>query len=419
MNQDRQVVITGIGPVTAVGTGWEEFREGLIAGESGIREISTFDPGDTGRRLAAEIEEFDVEEFLETPKAYLDPSAELAFGAMSLALENSGIDPGSLPPGQVGLALGSAYGSIETTATFFQDLLDKGPRFVKPFLFPHTYSNTPAGLISIEYGLMGRHSNFASGAVSSILPMVEAFDRIRQGRESLCFVGGYESLGEILFKGAGQAGLLSPLDDGAEHCSPFGATRNGFILGEGAGIIVMEELSHAEARGAHVYARVAGAGIASDGRLGVDKCDDGSALASAMQLALQTSSVEAKDVDAVCASANGSVIMDYNEARAIEHVFGTGNPDLPVSTPKGSIGETLGACGVLQAAASVAWMAAGSISPIMGLQESEEGFNLNLVQEKAMQAVPDLVLLNAADPGGCVVSMVLERVATGGTTFLT
>lgn len=415
MTQDRQVVITGIGPVSAVGTGWEEFREGLIAGESGIHEISTFDPGDSGRKLAAEIEEFDVEEFLETPKAYLDPSAELAFAAMSLALENSDVDLDSLPPEQVGLALGSAFGSIETTATFFQDLLDKGPRFVKPFLFPHTYSNTPAGLISIEYGLTGWHSNFSSGSVSSILPIVEAFDRIRQGRESVCFAGGYESLGEILFKSSGQAGLLSPLDNGTEHCSPFGATRNGFVLGEGAGIVVMEELSHARARGARVYARVAGAGIASDGRLGLDKCGDGSALASAMQLALETSSIEPKEVDALCACANGSVTMDHNEAKAIEYVFGAGNPDVPVSTPKGSTGETLGASGVLQVATTLAWMEAGSISPIMGLQEPEEGFNVNLVKGQAIPSVANRVLLNVADPGGCAVSVVLERVADEGT----
>lgn len=417
MSEKRQVVITGIGPVAALGTGWDEFRESLVAGECGIREVSTFETGDSGRKLAAEIDEFDVEEFLESAKAYLDPSTELVFGAMSLALEDSGIDLEAIEESRVGLALGSAFGSIETTATFFQDLLDKGPRFVKPFLFPHTYSNTPASLIAIEYGLKGWHSNFASGGVSSILPVVAAFDRIRRGKEDVCFVGGYESLGEILYKGAAQAGLLSPLDGGSEHCSPFGKDRNGCVLGEGAGIIVMEELSHAMNRGAGIRGLVAGAGVASDSRLAVDRCDDGSALAAAMRLALSDASAKVGEVDAVCACANGSVALDYNEARAIDRVFGTGNPGLPVSAPKGATGETLGASGVLQVAASLAWMETGSISPIIGLQEKEEDLNVNLIQDTGFQTDVDRVILNVTDRGGCAVSIMLQGMETGGMTF--
>ena len=243
---ERRVTITGAGPVSAIGIGREAVFDALHERRGGIGPVSLFE---IEGMQAAEIKDFDVEEHLETPKAYLDRSSEFAFAAVSLALEDAGLDVDDIDKPRTGLILGSAYGSLGTMELFFRDVLDKGPKFAKPFLFPHTYSNTAISLIAIEYGLTGPHLNFACGYVSAANAIIAGYDLIRAGRADIVLAGGYESLSEALLK-------AYALEDAPEP-------DNGIAIGEGAGIVILEELEHANAREAHVYGEVADAAMGS------------------------------------------------------------------------------------------------------------------------------------------------------------
>jgi 3-oxoacyl-[acyl-carrier-protein] synthase II len=240
----KRVVITGIGPVSAIGIGREAFFGALRERRSGIAPVTAFEAG--GRR-AGEVKNFTVADYLESQKNYLDRSSELAFAAMSLALEDADLDPKSCSSDA--LLLGSAYGNLATMSLFFADFVQKGPRLVKPVLFPHTYSNTTISLLAMEYNLAGYHANFSAGTVSSACALVEGFDLIRQGRQTRALAGGFESLSALLLSGLHAAGSLADADG-----------QGGFVPGEGAGIVVLEEREQALARGARILGEVRGAG---------------------------------------------------------------------------------------------------------------------------------------------------------------
>ena len=388
----KRVVITGMGPVSAIGVGREAFFDGLKEGRSGIRNITSFAAG-SGRQ-AAEIAGFNVAEYLESQKNYLDHASELAFAAMSLALEDADLDPKTMDGSAAGLLLGSAFGSLATMGLFFGDFVQKGPRLVKPVLFPHTYANTAISLLAIEYNLSGYHAHFASGAVSSAFSLVEGFDLIRQGRAETVFAGGYEGFNELLFSGMDRAGRLSPGGGGAERCAPFDEKRNGFVLGEGAGIVVLEEYEKAMARGALIYGEMAGAGMTGGLRIG-----------DAMRLALEGARFDAGQVDVVLAAANGSRDPDEKEAAAIARE----TPDASVSSIKPMLGETLGAAGVLQVMAASGLMANRAIPPILNLESLPAGCALNVVRGGVVEKDIKRALVNVVDPGGSVMCLALQR----------
>lgn len=345
----KRVAITGLGPVAANGIGRESVFAAWAEGRSGIKDIASFDASAYPARRAGEIVGFQVGDYLESQKNYLDRASELAFAAMSLALEDADLDPKKVDGTTAGLLLGSAFGSLATMGLFFGDFLQKGPRLVKPVLFPHTYSNTAISLLAMEYNLSGYHANFASGAVSAACALVEGFDLIRQGRNPLVFAGGFEGFNEPLFAG-------------------YSRTAPGLILGEGAGILVLEEEAAARARGARIHGFIAGAGMTG-----------GLRIADAMRLAMEQAGFAATGVDRVVSSANGSPELDRKEAEAIASVV----PGAPVTGIKALIGETLGASGAFQVMAALGAMAA------------EGGIRRALV--------------NVIDPGGSVVCLALQR----------
>jgi 3-oxoacyl-[acyl-carrier-protein] synthase II len=395
-----RVVITGVGPVTAAGIGRTALADALVAGRSGIRPRARIAAPGLRAQTAGELQGFDVAEYLETPKTYLDRSSELAFAALSLALEDANLDLSTVDKSSAGLMLGTAYGSLETMATFYADLLDKGPRLVKPVLFPHSYANTAISLLAIEYGLAGPHLLFTSGGVASAQALLTAFDWIRAGRASLVFAGGMDALSLPLLTGLELAGLASPADGGPERCTPFDRARNGYVPGEGAGILVLESDHAAAARGAPVLGELLAAGTAA--------AADGSSLAletglaRAMALALRGS----RSVDAVVAAANGSPAADAAEARALRRVFPTG---VPVTSANPLWGETAGAAGALQVATALAMFESGTIPAILNLTDADPACPVQAVMG-APRAVPlERVLVNAVDAGGTAVSLLLGK----------
>ena len=416
----KRVVITGLGPVTAAGIGREAFFAALAAGRSGIGELTLFDPEQYGSRLAAELPpEFKVEDYLRSQKTYLDRASELAFAAMSLALTDSGLNLKSENLAGIGLTLGTAAGSLGTATAFYRDYLEKGPRLVKPVLFPNTYSNTAISLLAIEYGIAGPHLNFASGFISSACALTAGFDLIRQGRAEVIFAGGVEALSETLYAGCARNGQLSPGPDGGlEICAPFDSRHNGFILGEGAAILVLEELEHARQRHATIYGEFLGAGLGSaslkwSDRLGPTNGNEplpplSNGLQRVMELACRDADLAQGEISWILAHADGLAETDRQEARAIATLLGTKAAQVPVTSIKPLTGEIPGAGAALQVVAALGAAAAGTIPPVLNLVTPDAEPGLSYVSGSGLQQPAAVCLLNSIDPGGGMISLVLR-----------
>ncbi len=406
--KDRRVVITGVGPVSAIGTGREEFFAALREQRGGIDTVALFDVAPYRAGLAAELVDFDVEDYLESQKTYLDRATELAFAAMSLAIEDADLDMERLDRDRTALLLGSAGGSLETMGTFFADFVNKGPRLVKPFLFPHTYSNTAISLIAIEYDLRGHHLNFASGATASAQAILEGYDCIREGRCDAAFAGGYEAFNEILFASRDITGELSATAEPDAVAGPFGAQRDGYILGEGAAVLFLESLEHAQARGALVLGEIIGG--AAGGTTGRTSAEKGDRLYGVLVNALGRAGLEPTQLDLVTAAANGSVEADDIEARALRRIIEDHAQDLAISTPKEMFGETLGADAALRATAALDAIASGRV-PAAGRErplDDELGLGANL---GGRHGSIRHALVNSLDRGGGAAALVI---AAGG-----
>lgn len=348
---ERRVAITGIGPVSAIGTGREAFFDAVKHRRSGVAEITLFDAEPYRCQHAAEITDFNVEPYLETPKAYLDRTAELVFAAASLALRDASIAVADLDPRRTGVVFASAYGSLDTMATFFDDVLKKGARSAKPFLFPHTYANAPVSLLAIELGLTGHHLHFACGATGSAVTLLEAFDCVRSGRADRVIAGGYEAFSEVLHAGLDRAALLGASRNGSPPAPPCDPARSGFVPGEGSIAFVVEDLASARARGAAPCAEIAAACILA----GQPRGDAGHCSARIAQAMREATTGLLPDY--VAAAANGSVVMDAMEQRAIAEFLGDRAPGVAVDAPAELLGECLGAGGGLRVAAALAAMA--------------------------------------------------------------
>ena len=346
-NSAEIAVITGCGVVASNGLGREAFAEALAEGRSGIGEIVSFDAADPGRERAAEIPDFDENAFLRSPKNYLDRNSALAFAACEMAVCESGC---AFPDAQreYGLSVGSMGGNLETLAAFHARVQEKGPRLASPFLFPHTYCNATAGLLSIEYGLGGPHAQFCSGSAAGLEAVAFAAECVERGRTHMMLAGGVEAFNEWVFRMALDRGWISPTDGGDEECRPFGAKRNGSILGEGAAFFALESLREARERGARVLGAVAGFAVSSSA-------------SGAMRGALDRANIRPEDVDAVFASAGGYAREDAEEAEAVLEIFG--EKRVPVVALKGLIGETLGASGTLNLAGAIVAIERGILPP--------------------------------------------------------
>ena len=329
-----RIVITGIGPVTAIGTGFAPFAKAIAEGKSGIAEVTGFDVENCRCKLAAEIVDFDVKPFLASEKGYLDRNSALAFAAARLALDDARLAISPETAAQAGLCLGTAFGNMETARAFYQKMIEKGPKFAPPFIFPHTYNNTTASLLTIEHGLKGPHTNFSSGAAAGAEAIAYALFNLRAGRARVMLAGGAEAISQPAFKA---------LDDAHKLATTLQPTPDGFVLGEGAGILVLETEDHARQRGARVQAVLAGVGVAGEP-------------SRAILAALQDAGVSAADIGLVSCAANGSAETDAPESRALSEMLK--GEHVRMVCVKSLLGETVGASGPLGVAAAVAGGAA-------------------------------------------------------------
>lgn len=373
MNKDRQidnarrVVVTGIGMVTPLGIGREEFGRGLFSGETGIAEIESFDTGKLDSHLGAEVAHFNPRDFISLKNMRrMDKISLMTTASTRLALEDAGFQITAGNRDRVGIVLGTAFGATDITAQFLTTLFNEGPASVNPMLVPNTVMNAAAGHTSIELGFRGVNTTVTHFAVSAENAIAYAAEEIRRGTADFIFAGGADILSEFYYKALTKFHALAPQNGGKEECRPFDGDRNGMIAGEGCGIICLESLQSAIARGRQPYCEIKGAGMGSSPTKPTEWPHNTDGIKRTWNRALKNSGVATNDLHAVFASANGDKILDAVEARAYAEIFDSSEKQPFITTLKGATGESFSSGGIRACALTLS-MAKNVLPPIVGL----------------------------------------------------
>jgi len=402
-----QIVITGIGIVSACGIGKEAFWKSCLEGRTGIRPIQSFDTSAYRSHLGAEARDFNPKDFM-PPLKYRRMSrvSRLAVAASIEAIQDAGLKIPLETAPSVGVVLGTGYGSTAQTDEFFVGMLKEGPEGANPSLFPDTVPNAPASQVSIFHGLQGPNTTFSHNEVSGEQAMAYAFRLLQEDRAEAVLAGGVDELSFVLFHSFAALHALSPKDAYEEGMRPFDRKRNGRVLGEGAGILVLEKESRAKERGARLYGSLA-ACASSGSPVGISRYEAGAEqMARAMEKTLRQAGVSADRVDYVSAAANSTQELDRAEAEAIRKIFSGGKALTAVSSLKGHMGDFC-ASGSLRAAAVLLTMQHAKIPPTLGLEEPE--FDLDHVRNGPRDRRIQYALLNGFSFGGSNVCLLFEN----------
>jgi len=410
----QRVVITGIGPITPIGTGLDAFWAGLKAGKSGVRRVDDkINLEGIDSKIAAVIDGFDPLDYMEKKRAKrLGYSTQLALAASKLALEMSGIDLKSQNLDRIGVLFGNGIGNIETLVDNQDIFRDKGPSRVSPFFVPMFMPNASAGEISIEWGLRGPNYGLVSACASSNHALGMAADLIRMGYADAMISGGTEAVTHPLcFAGFSQARALSTRNDDPEGASrPFDKDRDGFVIGEGAGVLLLESLEHANARGAQIYGELAGHGMTGDAYHITAPAPDGSGARRAMEMSLERAGISIDEVDYINAHGTSTLLGDVAETQSIKCVFGERAKKIPVSSTKSQIGHLLGGAGAVEAIASLLAINEGIIPPTINLTNPDPDCELDYVPNEARKSDVNVALSNSFGFGGHNSCLVFRKV---------
>ncbi|MDP2941745.1 MAG: beta-ketoacyl-[acyl-carrier-protein] synthase family protein, partial [Candidatus Omnitrophota bacterium] len=397
-----RVVITGLGVVSPnSGVGKDSFAQAIFAGTSGIRNITLFDTTPYQAKTAGEVRDFNPQAVLgKEGLRVLDRGTKLLSCAAKTALEDAGITITEENSRAIGLAVGNTLGSLQSICDFDKTAITEGPQYVNPSLFPNTVINAQVSQASIRFKIRGFNVTISNGFSSGLDALIYAANFIRLGRKKIILAGGVEELCEQTFIGFYKAGFLSgSKGEKFESSCPFDRRRNGAVLGEGAAVLVLEELGSALKRGARIVAEIKGDGTFFDGNR-IDKYKRGSVgLGQAMRLSLEKASLLPQDIDYLSCGANSTVAGDRLEAGAIEEVFREG-PAPGLSCLKSMLGESFSAAGALQAAAAVCAIEKQLIPPTLNYREKDPLCDLGLVTEEARSCRVENALINAFGPGG-------------------
>ncbi|HMB53652.1 MAG TPA: beta-ketoacyl synthase N-terminal-like domain-containing protein [Thermoanaerobaculia bacterium] len=416
MSGRPRVVVTGAGVVSPLGDRPGDLFAALCRGESAIApaqevDLSAAMAGRAGSPIAGEVKGFDPRDYLGKKNFRpLDRTGRLATVAAELALADSGWDAEARAEHEVGLVLGTMFGSVRTIAEFDRRALTAGPNYAKPMDFANSVINAAAGQTAIWHDLRGINTTLSGGNTGGLGALGYAADLVAAGRAVAVLAGGADELCFESFYGFQQAGLLAGSSNGGPpRPVPLDARRNGFVPGEGAALLVLERADAAAARGARAHAVVAGHGSAFDPSRGRDEAAAVAALAAAVRQALADAGVEAGEVDLLSLSANGSVAGDAREVRALGEVFGDRLGEIPACAVKATLGEALGAAGGYQALAAVSALAEGRLPGVPTLEEAESGVPLPSLDrgERAVEA--KVALVTGLDFDGSAVAVVLTR----------
>lgn len=406
----RRVAVTGMGAVTPIGIGVKAFWEGITREKIGFAPITRFDASEYKCRLAAEVKGFQPENYMDKKSARrMELFCQYAVVAAGEAIQDAGLDMEKEDAYRVGCSIGSGIGSLQAIEREHVRLLEKGPSRVAPLFVPLMISNMAAGNVSIAFGLKGKSLNVVTACATGTNSIGEAMRAIQYGDADVMVAGGTE--GAVCPIGIAGFTSLTALSDSADpaRCSlPFDRDRSGFVMGEGAGVVVLEELEHARRRGAHIYAEVLGYGCSSDAFHITSPAEDGSGAARAMENALRDGNVAPEKITYINAHGTGTHHNDLFETRAIKLAFGAHAGDLKINSTKSMIGHLLGAAGAVEFITCVKEIEEGFIHRTVGLRESEEELDLNYCQESYREEVP-YALSNSLGFGGHNASILLGR----------
>ncbi|MSQ31159.1 MAG: beta-ketoacyl-[acyl-carrier-protein] synthase II [Dehalococcoidia bacterium] len=403
----KRVVITGVGLLTAVGVGREATWQALLAGTNGIRPITLIDASDLASQVAGEVPDFDVSTYLDRKEARrMDRFTHLAVLAAGEALEHSGIDIAA-DADEIGCMIGAGIGGMATLEEEMKVLFEKGPSRVSPFLVPMFIPDMAAGQVSIRFGLRGPNYNTVSACASGADALGTAFEVIRRGDAIAMVAGGAEaSVTRMSVAAFAASRALSRNNDPETASRPFDVDRDGFVLGEGAGILVLEELEHALKRGAPILAEFVAYGQSADAHHVTQPSEGGEGAARAMNIALRKGGLVAGDIDYLNAHGTSTEMNDRFETMSIKTVFGEGAHDVPVSSSKSMFGHTLGAAGGVEAGVSVLSLRDQRIHGTIHLVTPDPACDLDYVAEGARALPLRYVMSNSLGFGGHNTSLI-------------
>lgn len=408
---EKRVVITGMGAVTPIGNSVEDYWNGLANGVNGIDVITAFDVENSEVKLAAEVKDFD-------PKLYMDPKearrmdryCQLAMAGAKEAMESSGIDLEKIDHNRFGVIVGSGIGGLNTLEKEHVKLLEKGPKRVNPLLIPMIISNMAAGNIAIKYGAKGVCTNIVTACATGSQCIGDAYRSIKHGYSDLILAGGAESsITPLAIAGFANLTALSKSTDKDRASIPFDKERNGFVMGEGAGIVLLEELEHALKRGAKILAEVVGYGSTCDAYHMTSPAVDGEGAARSMQLSIEEAGIEASQVSYINAHGTSTPYNDKFETLAVKTVFGEAAYKIPISSTKSMTGHLLGASGAIETIACIKAITEDFIPPTIGYQVPDEDCDLDIVPNVGRKATVTYAMTNSFGFGGHNATLLLKK----------
>lgn len=410
MGKNRRVVITGMGAITPIGNSVEEFWNGIKEGKTGFGPITYFDTADYRCKLAAEVKDFDPAQYMDKKSARrMEQFCQFAVAAAGQAIADAGLIMEQEDPYMVGCSVGSGIGSLQAMEREYDRLKEKGPGRVGPMLVPLMISNMAAGNVSIAYGLKGKSLNVVTACATGTHSIGEAYRTIQYGDADVMIAGGTESsITPIGIAGFSALTALSFSEDPERASIPFDKERNGFVMGEGSAIVVLEELEHAKRRGAKIYAELTGYGCSSDAYHITSPAEDGSGAATAMLNALKDGGVEPEELTYINAHGTSTHHNDLFETRAIKLAFGEHAYDMKINSTKSMVGHLLGAAGAVEFVTCVKEIQEGYIHRTVGLRETEEELDLNYCRDSYKEEVP-YALTNSLGFGGHNASLLLKK----------
>ncbi|MBS0585792.1 MAG: beta-ketoacyl-ACP synthase II [Verrucomicrobia bacterium] len=400
----KRVVITGMGLVSCFGQDIETFYQNLLAGKSGVKEITSFSVADLPTRFGAPVEDFNAEAYLEKKQARrVDPCIAYAMGAGKQAIAHAKLDLDKIDKQRAGILLGSGMGGMRVFVDGVETMVEKGSKWVTPFFVPYILTNMPGALLGIELGFQGPNYSISTACATSNYSIYSAAEHIRKGDADIMLTGGVEaSMNEMCYAGFSSLRALSRNNENVEGASrPWDKNRDGFVMGEGCAIFVLESLEHALARGATILAEYKGGSVTCDAHHMTEPRPDGRGVAHCIELALKDADLEPKDIDYINAHATSTPVGDLCEIRAIKTVFKDTLPRLRVNATKSIIGHALGGAGALELVATIQAIQTGKIHPTINVQEPEEELSgIDIVKDKAQDFVVNHAISNSFGFGG-------------------
>lgn len=407
----KRVVVTGMGAVTPIGLSVEEFWNNIKEQKVGFKEIKKLDTADYKVKLAAEIDNFDPKEYMDAKAAKrMELFCQYAVVAAKEALEDAGIDMEKEDPYRVGCAVSSGIGSLQALEKEHKKLLEKGPGRMNPLLIPLMISNMAAGNVSIQFGLKGKSINVVTACATGTHSIGEAFRTIQYGDADIMVAGGTEgSVTPIGISGFTALTALSTSTDPKRCSIPFDKERSGFVMGEGAGVIILEELEHAKKRGVTIYAEVVGYGATSDAYHITSPAEDGEGAARAMLNAVEDAGIKKENITYINAHGTATHHNDLFETRAIKKAFGEHAYEIKVNSTKSMIGHLLGAAGAVEFITCVKQIEENYIHPTVGYQVKDEEIDLNYVPGEPVKETVNYALSNSLGFGGHNASILIKK----------